>query len=687
MTAVKVKAIWDIRRAAWVMAGVLGTALGVRGAGAQQWIVPTPEELSMTQQDGAPGAPAVYLYEEQTTDDSLHMYSFYVRLKVLTEGGKDRANVELPYLTGRSGMSIDSLSGRTIHSDGTVVPFTGKPYDKLVDKTRGEKLMAKVFTLPSVEVGSILEYRFKLRYDDNAFFSPDWSVQEDLYVRKAHYMWRPYNQELMSSDGKTVSRIAWLPVLPKGFEVKQSEVRGAQAGRSSAQGGIQLELDVHDIPALTREKLMAPPNSLAYRVMFYYTPYRSLPEFWAGEGKTWSKQKDRFIGPGSGVKAFVAQTVAPTDTPEQKLNKLYDAVMTMENTAFTRAHTSGEDRSQGLKQVNSTDDVLARKRGSDDQMADLFVAMARAAGFKAYVMSVSNRRRRVFISQYQSLSQLDDDVAIVQLDGKEVFFDPGQRFCEFGHMSWVHAGTGGLRQTEKGTELSGTPESPYKAAHVTRTADLKLDEHGVAKGTVSLQFSGDPALHWRQQALRGDDASLNMDLKAELEHMLPGGMDVRVVDVKNLADYSKPLAVNYEVEGALATSTGKRLLVPAYLFAANMKPLFPEAKREQVVWLDYGSYEQEAVRYTLPAGMVVESAPKAEKLGLENAASFSVDAREANGRITIFRNLLVGKLIFPVKEYTGLRDFYVHMESKNQDPLVLIQGAPAAASASKPAGE
>ena len=37
----------------------------------------------MTSQAGAPGATAVYLYREETTDDSLRMYSFYVRLKVL----------------------------------------------------------------------------------------------------------------------------------------------------------------------------------------------------------------------------------------------------------------------------------------------------------------------------------------------------------------------------------------------------------------------------------------------------------------------------------------------------------------------------------------------------------------------------------------------------------------------------
>src|SRR5271156_1371983 len=131
----------------------------------QQWTPPTPEELSMTAQPEVPGAAAVYLFREETTEDDLHMFSIYVRLKVLTEGGKEHANVELGYASfdSGSGTSITDIAGRTIHPDGTIIPFTGKPYEKLIEKTQGVKVMSKVFTLPDVEVGSIIEYRYKLR--------------------------------------------------------------------------------------------------------------------------------------------------------------------------------------------------------------------------------------------------------------------------------------------------------------------------------------------------------------------------------------------------------------------------------------------------------------------------------------------------------------------------------------------
>lgn len=151
-----------------------------------QWTAPTPEELSMTSIPEVPGAAAVFLYKEEVADDSLHMQSFYYRIKVLTEGGKSRGDIELPYYAGESGVTLDEIAGRTIHADGTIVPFTGKPYEKVVEKGDDYKIKVKVFSLPAVEVGSIIEYRYRLHTDDHYFRHPEWIIQTDLFTRKAH---------------------------------------------------------------------------------------------------------------------------------------------------------------------------------------------------------------------------------------------------------------------------------------------------------------------------------------------------------------------------------------------------------------------------------------------------------------------------------------------------------------------
>src|SRR6202453_4363893 len=77
-----------------------------------QFQPPTAEELKMTEDPKAPGAAAVYLNVEEITDDPLHYHSFYARIKVLTEKGKELATVDLPYEGG--GSKVTDVKARTI---------------------------------------------------------------------------------------------------------------------------------------------------------------------------------------------------------------------------------------------------------------------------------------------------------------------------------------------------------------------------------------------------------------------------------------------------------------------------------------------------------------------------------------------------------------------------------------------
>jgi hypothetical protein len=150
-----------------------------------QFQQPTDEELKMTADPKAPGADAVYLDIEEIANDPMHYKSTYVRAKVLTEKGKELATVELPYQMGS--YKITDITGRTIHPDGTVIPLTVKPEDLMVAKIGETQIGKMVFTLPSVEVGSILEYSYEIRYDDDKFSSPQWEIQRPYFVHKAHY--------------------------------------------------------------------------------------------------------------------------------------------------------------------------------------------------------------------------------------------------------------------------------------------------------------------------------------------------------------------------------------------------------------------------------------------------------------------------------------------------------------------
>jgi len=667
-----------------------GALVSVRSAwAADTFMKPTKEELAMTSLPGYPGAPAVVLFREEITRDDMHVVQHYDRIKILTEEGKSYANVDLPFFSSTDMQNssgdyvgddkmLDSIVGRTIHPDGTIIPFTGKPYLKVMEKTKGYKVQEKVFTLPDVEVGSIIEYRYSTRYNDNVYESPDWYIQGELFLKAAHYVWYPTTRELVDSEsGSPINAISWFPILPPGAEIQHHDLPGTGPNGVTAQ---IYELNIKDVPPTKKEEYMPPIASFSYRVLYNFTQYRTAAEYWHSEGKRWSKKVDSFVGPNSDLKAATEPILAGATTQDQKLRKIYEAVMALDNTDYSRTHGRQEDKAAGLGKVDNTADVLQHKRGSGTQLVELFVGMARAAGMKAYVMQVPDRSERLFTPGWLSMNQFDNYVAIVNVDGKEQFFAPGSRYCPYGHLPWWSTIVQGLRQTDGGTDFAQTPEEPYTFNRTTRVANLTMADDGSVKGTAEMTFAGSRALHWRQKALRGDEASLKDSLREDMEERLPKTLEVRVTDIKNIEDYEKPLLVNYEVKGSIGTPTGKRLVLPVELFAAESRAAFPHDKRELPVYFEYPVSMQDAIRIRLPKSLAIEASPASSKFDFKGNAMYSLNVAPAADNITVRRNFASAAVVVPTANYQELRTFYSQFEAKDKDSVVL-KVAPVEASA------
>ena len=113
----------------------------------------------------------------------------YVRIKIFTQEGANEADVEIPF--NKQQVNIMDIRGRTIHPDGSIVNFEGKPFEKTIVKASGFKYLAKTFTLPDVHPGSIIEYRYREQSDPNYYVNESWTITGHLYTRDAHFVIRP----------------------------------------------------------------------------------------------------------------------------------------------------------------------------------------------------------------------------------------------------------------------------------------------------------------------------------------------------------------------------------------------------------------------------------------------------------------------------------------------------------------
>lgn len=638
-----------------------------------QFQEPTKEELQMTSDPKAPGAAAVYLNIQEITDDPMHYHSFYARIKVLQDKGKELATVELPYLRGDS--KVTDIHARTIHSDGTVIPLAGKPEDLLIAKGKDNKgedrtIGRKVFTLPSVEVGSILEYSYQLRYDDNHFSSPWWRLQYDYFVHKEHYAFTPFkaflkgeqnatSHFLIDEHGNAVNTLMWSTILPEGSKLNQDAT-----GRYS--------IDLADIPPIPTEDYMPPINAFLYHIFFYYKAAFNGADFWSDEAKRWSKEVDHFAEPSKSIKNAVAELVSPTDSDIDKAKKLYIAVQKLDNTDFSREKGKSELKQLHLKAARRAEDTLAQKSGDSHDIALLYLAMLRAAGLTAYDMKVVNRENGIFNPNYLEFDQLDDDVIILKTGGKEIVLDPGEKMCPFQLVHWRHSFAGGIREGADGRGAAYTPEQRYTDNSTTRLGDVTLDEHGSITGSFRFVMTGQEALYWRQQALLNDEDEVKKKFDRTLQNIVPDGVEGHIDHFLSLDDPTVNLIAIVKVQGVLGSATSKRLLLPGFFFEARShRPFVDQEKRLEAVDMHFGDRITDQVVYHLPAGVTVEGAPQESKIPWANQAVLSTKVVTEPGKITIYRSLARGFTFLKPDSYQDLRGFYQKVATSDQQELVL----------------
>lgn len=637
------------------------------------WKQPTPEELKMTSEPKAPNADAVYLDWDEVVNIPEHFHRVYARVKILTEKGKQEySSFEIPYEAGQS--AIRAVEGRTIHADGTVIPLTGSGYDKELAKSGEMRVMAKAFAMPDVQVGSIVEYTYERQYDDQWVFPPQFVLQQRLFTRHGHYHFVPMDISLSSTRGVVVTDAQGRPHLANRILYDASLPPGAKL--QEVTNGF--DLNVADVAPLTEEPFTPPLNSFSYRLFFYYSADWTGKDFWNSAARMWAKDVDRFAEVSDPIKQADAQIISPGDTDAQKLEKIYAAVMTVENTRFTRVHSAEENREEN-QQMKTAADVWAQKRGTPNQITRLFIAMARGAGLKAYAMIVTERDQRMLNANYLQWNQLSDEIAIVNVAGKDMYFDPGQRYCEFGKLHWMHTQVLGFRETDAGTDTAVTPAADYKDTQIQRIAALQLGPDGTVQGALKMSMTGVAALRWRQRFLSTDENSVKVEFQNEVQRWLPATMQVKVDHFTNLPDSSQPLIAVFSITGTMGTQTGKRVFLPSTFLEANDPSPFAAETRENPVDLHYPYAIQDSVKITIAPGLTVVSVPQNTQIPYPQNAEYVAKYGLSGNTYQQVRLLAVGNTIYKKEEYPQLRDFFQKLSAQDQQQVVLERTATAPA--------
>lgn len=625
------------------------------------WLPITPEDLALKDNPAAPGAKAMILYRSIERDDTMGSETEYVRVKVFTEEGKQYGDVELPVFD-RATYNLESVRGRTIHPDGSIVPFSGQVYEKVVAQGRGFKFHTKAFTMPDVTPGSILDYRFVRRWeasDPNTrawYYFPrsEWKVQNPLYERSAHFIFKPLQRPGLFWTLRSLG-------LPQDTKIAQDKLTDA------------VTLDVANIPGFEKEEYMPPEAEVTARVLFFYSDARIPPpdEYWKDQGKKWHGAAEGYMDKKGAIARDLGSVIASSDSSDVKLHKIYEHVQSFENLEFESAKSEKEAKALNLRPNKSVEDVLSSKAGYRNELNRTFVALARGAGFDATLIKVTERDTAILHKEWPSSAQLTYEIAVIRQDGKSVYLDPGSPFCPYGVLPWEDTAVAGLLLDKNAPVWVTIPPPDPTEPGIRRVAKMNLQDDGSLTGEVEVTFTGEEAFHRRLWERDEDDAGRTKDMQDLLQNWLSFKADLELVKVNDWKSSSVPLIATYKLTvPGYASQAGRRVLLPSTLFAGAYRNPFTGTKRVHPVCMEYLYDHNDDVSIHLPASFQVESLPKA--VSNKNAvAELSVEYANDNGTLHIQRDFKLKGLFIDQKYYAALRGYLQSIQSGTNEQAVL----------------
>ena len=625
--------------------------------GAEDWQPVTPEELKMTSEPAAPGAPAIYLYRQVDRDDQGSQEYNYKRIKILTEEGRKYADIELEYVKDRE--NIKGIQARTIRPDGSFVNFDAKIYDKTIIKGRGVKYLAKTFTLPDVNVGSIIEYRYTVDLNNNYIFDSHWILNQDLFTKQAKFSLKYSNAMAL--------QWSWPMGLPPGTP---APIR---------QGNV-IRLETQNVQAFQSEDYMPPENQLKMRIDFVYTQGSPTdPEkFWQSEGKLLYGLIEEFAGKRKAMEVAVSQIISPNDLPDQKLQKIYSRVQQIRNLSFESEKTDQEQKRENLKDLGNVEDVWKRGYGRGNEINWLFLALARAAGFEAYPVLASGRNEYIFDPKMMNARQLNSTLVLVKLKGMDFYADPGTALAPYGLLPWPETQVMGLRVDKNGGSWVRTTLPAASDSRIERSARLNLTDSGDLEGKLTVTFTGLEALWMRLDERDDDDAARRKFIEDEVKHFTPAGIQLDLTNKPGWKSSAPALVAEFDVKfPGWASYAGKRTLIPVGLFSETEKHLFEHSERLHPIYFTFPYQNIDDVSIELPTGWQISSLPPEQKYDAQ-AAGYSLAAEDKNGVLHLTRKVTVDMVLLDTKYYGALQKFFQAVRTGDDQQMVVVPGAKSA---------
>jgi hypothetical protein len=628
----------------------------------KEWRPISPAELASKTPVVEQDADAEAIFWEVRVDDSSAdelALRHYVRVKIFTERGRDQFKSHDIVFT--KGTKVKDVEARVTKPDGSMV-FLKKEdvLEREIVKASGVKVKAKSFALPGLEIGSIVEYRYKEVYD-NAEANMRLIFQREVPIQTISYFVKPFSG----------SRGMYYEPFNTGTTRFEKDKNGFHRATMT------------NVPAFREEPSMAAEDEVRSWIYIYYSatePKKPL-EYWRDIGKFAHELSKERMKVSDEVKRVTAEAINGAATDEDKLKRIYEYTKTqVRNLSYANKRTD-EEWKNALKS-KTPGDTLKLKYGTATDVDNLFGAMARAAGYDARQSLSGSRNELTFDRSVANAAlMLNSSSVAVRVGDKWRFFSPGSYYAPFGMLSWAEEGQIALIADSKEPIWESMEFAPADRSRETRTGKFKLNSDGTLEGEGTIEYTG----HWAafiKAINRGDsDVEKENRLKNLLKSSILGTTEVESFSMENLDDPEKPVVYRFKIKvPGFAARTGKRLFFQPNVFERSSKPRFTTNTRKYDISFNYPYSEKDKITIELPDGFALENAdapyPISDKQGI-GVHKVSIGVRD-NKELIYSREFSFGNnglVRFQSASYPALKGLFEAFNKADVHQLTLRESA------------
>jgi len=603
-----------------------------------------------------------FTYNEDKGFIANHVYEF--KIKIYKKEGLSWANQQVRYYIGYENISEDRLEfsdGITYNLENEKIVKTKLDNQGSFKKKINKYWNEKAITLPSVKVGSIIEYKYILKSENIVRF-PDFEFQYQIPVNYFEYkmeipevyIYKPIliGSYSIETDAKLVSG-------HQTYENKHNQSSSLSYRQiNSVYKGKDIQALVNEPYISNVENYKGTIQHELERIRYTDKPDKDFTVTWEGVATNIFKN-DKF-GKELNVKKFllddVKRLLQNVESQNERLNIIFKFVQNKMNWNEVNDY----DTEKGVEKA------YLDQTGNVAEINFILINMLQLAGIEANPVLVSTIENGV--PAYPTRTGFNYVIAAAEIDGKQILLDATHKYTipnilPLNVLNW------------KGRliKIDGTSKEidlmPVTLSRNYSNILVKMDGSGKMDGKVRIQKTDYDAYDFRIQ-----NANKNQENYLEkLEQQLG---DLKITDYKienEKTNLINPISESYSFTSENQTEiVGDKMLVNALLFFTRSKNPFTQEKRQNPIYFGYPSQEKFNLNIEIPEGYSVESMPKPIRISSENKEIvFTFITSNVDNKIQISCSKEIYNSIFAADQYDGLKDLFQKMIVSQNEKIVL----------------